>query len=163
MTEVLSMGIQKIKTNFQGEYWISYILYASASRSHEMLSPFASPSQELGFLPDVLQKENLSCEAVQRSYVCTACERHKSSVLLSPLLDLSLVQKFIVLQGCSHSVRWEPQRVASHFIVFPVGEGSGSCLATPSAEEEAGAQSYPHPSHQLFIPLQSKPRESLKA
>lgn len=66
----------------------------------EMLSPFASPSQELGFLPDILQKENVFCEAVQRSYVCTACERHKSSVLLSPLLDLSLVQKFIVLQGC---------------------------------------------------------------
>lgn len=128
----------------------------------KMLSPLASPFQELGFLADILLKESLSCEAVQRSYVCTACERHKSTVLLSPLLDLSLVQKSIVWQGCSHGVRWEPQRVVSCFIVSPVGEGSASYLVTASAEEGAGAQSYPHPSHLQgsSTPLQSKPGEN---
>lgn len=143
------------------EYCTFHVLLLQG-HMRKMLSPFASRSQELGFLPDILQKENLSV-AVQRSYVCTACEGHKSSVLPSPLLDLSLVQKFIVFQGCSHSVRWELQRVASHSIVFPVGEGSASCLLTPSAEK--GAQSYPLPSQQqgLSTPLQRKPGENLKA
>lgn len=146
------------------EYWM---LHVPLLQGHlrNIISLFACPTKVLRILPDILQKGNLVCEAVQRGHVCTSCERHKSSMHHSPLLDLSLVKKLIILQSSFHSMRWAPQWIASYLIVFPAGKEVAQVAFSQPVLRSWYSVIVPHPSHQQspFTALQTKSGESLKA
>lgn len=70
---VLNVWIQRIKRKqlfkVNTEYCTFHMLLLQG-HLRKIISPFVSCTKELGLLPGILQKGNLFCKAVQKSYIC---------------------------------------------------------------------------------------------